>query len=154
MLTSAQETAKRTFLNSKLGGNGACQEWQGHLSNKGYGKIRGAFGGKMLFAHRVAYEAYWGSIPDGMQVRHGCDNRKCINPMHLYIGSNDDNIGDMVERKRSSRGLTCEQVLEIRRLHSEGASRRALAAMFGCHYSTITRIITRERRPYVPGEFQ
>jgi hypothetical protein len=150
-LSNRQETYKRTFLNSEVSPSG-CREWKGHLSNKGYAKIREAGGGKMLACHRLSYEAYWGPIPDGMLVMHKCDNRKCIEPNHLVLGTNDQNIMDMVKKGRSSRGLTCEQALEIRRLGAEGVKQKDIALLMGCAPNTVSRIINRVRRPIIAGE--
>lgn len=75
-----------------------CILWEGATKNEGYGYVKR--GGKNIFAHRLAYQAANGTIPEGMVVRHTCDTPSCINPEHLVLGTQADNINDMYERKR------------------------------------------------------
>ena len=83
-----------------------CWEWTG-LTNGGYGRI--SFGNRRVYAHVLAYQFVNGDIPDGMQINHTCDNRKCCNPEHLYAGTSSDNAIDAVVRKRhvNSRKTEC-----------------------------------------------
>ena len=77
-----------------------CWEWSGARSRNGYGKM--AYGnGTTAGSHRVSYEVHRGPIPDGLFVRHKCDNPPCINPDHLELGTPADNSRDMVERNRT-----------------------------------------------------
>lgn len=69
-----------------------CWIYGGFISKEGYGKISG--GGKHYFAHRVSYSLYKGEIPKGLIICHICDNKKCVNPNHLYAGTNLDNQQD------------------------------------------------------------
>jgi hypothetical protein len=85
-------------------GEEACWEWIGTKHKKGYGSIRNA--DKMEKAHRVAYEMSKGPIPKGLLVCHKCDNPGCVNPTHLFVGTNDDNMQDMVAKGRASRQRT------------------------------------------------
>jgi hypothetical protein len=79
-----------------------CWPWQGCLYRNGYGKLaEGGTGGATLLAHRVSYELFVGSVPEGKQVRHTCDNPPCCNPSHLRTGSQKQNIADMIDRKRA-----------------------------------------------------
>jgi hypothetical protein len=77
-----------------------CWEWQAASNNIGYGFIRDE--GKMRTAHRVSYEQHIGPIPQGKQVLHTCDNPKCINPAHLWVGTVKDNMQDKVRKGRSN----------------------------------------------------
>lgn len=78
-----------------------CWNWSGSTA-KGYGQIW--VGGKVLRAHRVAYEAANGPIPEGMLVRHKCDNPLCCNPAHMELGTHDDNMRDKAIRDRAWKG--------------------------------------------------
>lgn len=75
-----------------------CWEWQASVNNIGYGFIRDE--GKMRTAHRVSYEQHIGPIPPGKQVLHTCDNPRCINPDHLWVGTIKDNMQDKVKKGR------------------------------------------------------
>jgi hypothetical protein len=80
-----------------------CWEWTGKLQGSGYGQFRveKAF----VTSHRYAYELHYGPIPDGLKVLHKCDNRKCCNPSHLFLGTSADNSADMVAKGRQAKGI-------------------------------------------------
>ena len=115
-----------------------CWLWVGTIGNKGYGRFGtgttklGTF--KSHPAHRASYQVYRGPIPDGMFVCHKCDVRSCVNPDHLFIGTNLDNNRDMVRKGRakllkgSSNGfarLNEEQAYLIRHGHPELTNKQA-----------------------------
>ena len=82
-----------------------CWDWQGSCLLKGYGQI--LLNGRRVLAHRVAWElANNREVPEGMQVNHHCDNRPCCNPRHLYVGTQADNMRDMVQRGRARNGIS------------------------------------------------
>lgn len=138
-----------------------CWIWNGCLSSKGYGRIT-VSGTKVCFAHRVSYEQFVGPIPDGMSVRHDCDNPRCVNPEHLQIGTHAQNMNDMVVRRRKKRGadhrsakLTEQQVLEIRRLYipySRTFGCDGLAKKYGVAYSAIHNVISGRTWTHLGGE--
>ena len=120
---------------------GTCWECSGTISKYGYGQFY--HGGKTIRAHRAAYEIYNGKIPDGLIVCHTCDNRKCINPKHLYAGTYADNYKDAKDRQRinppkgeSHHGakLTVHDVEKIRK---SDLSQRQLALIYGVAQATI-----------------
>lgn len=133
-----------------------CWEWQASLSGRGYGQIgSGGRGGRPLPAHRVSWEFFRGPIPDGMLVCHTCDNRLCVNPHHLFLGTAQDNTDDMHKKKRWRNGnqrLSAEQIESIRQeyvSHYETvplpqggnvkrSNRRELAERYGVSDAAIT----------------
>lgn len=124
-----------------------CWPWTGAKEGLGYGVVRRASG--VFKAHRRAYELAVGPIPDGLIVRHICDNPPCCNPSHLAIGTHADNVADKVSRGRQARGegngravLSIEDVRAIRdRAPSETVA--ALAREYRVDRRTITYIVQR-----------
>ena len=111
-----------------------CWIWTGAVTSVGYGLCQSVKRKKTASAHRVAYEAFIGEIPNGMIVAHACDNRLCVNPNHLWLATHKENSQDMVNKKRSARGekcgkskLTNEQIKVIR---ESNLSTYKLGAMF------------------------
>lgn len=88
----------RRFWDKVLIGDG-CWIWAAARTKTGYGTV-GVGNGKTSQAHRVSWELCVGPIPDGMQVLHKCDNPPCVNPDHLFIGTNDDNMKDRKAKGR------------------------------------------------------
>lgn len=80
--------------------NTGCWLWTGSLSYKGYGRFN--VDGINNSAHRVSYQLFKGSIPDGLHIIHSCDVRCCVNPDHLSVGTNYDNVQDRVSKGRSA----------------------------------------------------
>ena len=89
-----------------IGGPGECWEWTGARLPSGYGfitrnlKIDGRRKGVTIYAHRMSYEIHNGEIPEGLQALHSCDNPSCPNPDHLFIGTQQDNVDDMMSKGR------------------------------------------------------
>jgi len=138
-----EDTLQR--FESKIDKTDDCWLWMSSKDLDGYGKI--TINNKQFFAHRVFYVLYNGPIPDGMVVRHKCRN-KCVNPEHLEIGTQAENMKDKVRDGTSNRGernatakLTADKVLEIRRRSNELQS--DLAKEFGVADQTISEIINR-----------
>ena len=116
------------------------------------GRYRIRYGGKLEFLHRmVLEEELERRIHDGMQANHHCDNPGCINPRHLYEGTQTENVADMDRRgrRRNPRGadhgiakLDPEQVIEIRALRKAGLTQTRIAEVVGTSQSNVSRILT------------
>ena len=133
-----------------------CWLWQAGKTKDGYGVIWKA--PKVLLAHRVAWELTYGPIPEGLQILHHCDNPACVNPTHLFIGTNYDNVCDSVSKGRRSSGenhpnalLTTARVSEIRKIYAlkgnrctRDISQRKLAYQYGVNRRTIQNILSRK----------
>lgn len=124
-----------------------CLEWQGP-NKRGYGRI-GVYG-KLKYAHRLAWELEHGPLLPEQFVCHTCDNPKCCELSHLYVGTPKDNARDMVARDRQARGegasqvkLTEKQVLEIRRRSENGESRRKIAPDYGVSDRHISMVVSK-----------
>lgn len=87
-------------LLDKTGGPQSCWSWSGPVNGSGYGGI--FFEGRPQGAHRVAWQLEYGPIPQGMLVLHTCDNRRCCNPTHLFLGTQRDNIRDCQAKGRAN----------------------------------------------------
>lgn len=131
-----------------------CWEWQAYVLPNGYGLIgRGRAGEGMEYAHRQSYLLAHGDIPPGLFVCHRCDNRRCVNPSHLFLGTIADNNADAAAKGRSALGerngmakLTDAQVREIRSLKAAGIPQADLARNYGVGPMQISRIVNYQNR--------
>lgn len=126
-----------------------CWNWTGAKSKAGYGSV--GIGFRVFNAHRVAFEFSTGKSADGLFVCHRCDNRACINPAHLFLGTPEDNATDMAEKGRvNTQKLTAENVREIRAIYARGGiTQKELAKQFGMGQSQIARIVLRQTWRFV-----
>lgn len=116
--------------------NSGCRLWSKTCFPHGYGKS------SSRAAHRLAWEAYHGPIPEGQHVLHRCDTPACVNPAHLYLGSHSRNMRDMCERGRGPKSkLGVAQVEAIRADRKAGVPARALARSFGVTPRSIYRVV-------------
>src|SRR5436190_8393112 len=123
-----------------------CVEWTGYVGNHGYG-VR-SVAGRHVLVHRHAYETHVGPIPAGMCVCHRCDNRRCIEPGHFFLGSIEENTADMVKKSRQARGerhsqakLTEAAVIAIRRECLRGTRQREVARQHKVSTATVSMIV-------------
>lgn len=131
-----------------------CWIWTGRTYRK-YGAY--SHKGKKYRAHRAVWESIHGAIPVGMVICHKCDNPSCVNPDHLFIGTQADNVRDCKEKGRIRHGdylpppirgsanpnakLKESDVIEIRKAHQNGATQLGIAKQYGVHPSIIWQII-------------
>ncbi len=130
----------------------SCWTWIAHKCPYGYGRMYDWRDGirKIFFAHRISWEIHFGAIPQGLKVLHKCDNPPCVNPDHLFLGTNKDNYDDMVSkgRDRHAKGtdhphakLTDDCVREIReKLESRLVTQKSLAEEYGVARGIISLI--------------
>jgi hypothetical protein len=125
---------------SKVNKGDDCWEWQGNLDGQGYGKFPVKIEGKQKFliASRVMWEFYYGEVPTKF-VCHRCDNTKCVNPKHLFLGTQKENLADMVKKERDelragernpNSRLTKVQIDSIRYWRKTGIPAKVLASKF------------------------
>ena len=115
-----------------------CWEWTNGLNGNGYGSFN--IEGKIHTAHRASYLLNVGPIPEGQVVRHSCDNRKCVNPAHLEVGTYSQNNQDIVNRGRRDYKLTIHDARAIREELERGCLQKVLAARYGVSNGLISQI--------------
>ena len=126
----------------------------GQRNHDGYGRLRR--GGRQPLAHDVAWELIYGPVPPGMKVLHRCDNPPCCKPADLFLGTQGDNVRDMVAKGRhrvrawgehhGHARLTEADVLEIRRRRALGESYRVLGEAFGVNPQTAWNVVNSDWR--------
>lgn len=135
--------------------NSGCWLWEAGVSSIGYGKIGGPKGyPKGMYAHRASWLIHRGYLPDSKNVLHKCDNRCCVNPDHLYLGTHEDNMKDMKNKGRANRNsvnvgsengtskLSERDVMQIKDLLVNRIPLSKIASRFSCSISTISQIKT------------
>jgi len=128
-----------------------CWNWKGGLTAAGYGRMM--INGKRYYAHRISHKLYYGDFGDAF-VLHHCDNPQCVNPLHLYLGTESDNLRDAYNRgqKRPTKGerngralLRNYDVVGIRALYRQGRfTQRQLADRWGVSPGTVGCIVRYE----------
>jgi hypothetical protein len=143
---------------SKVDRKGAdqCWNWTASTAGKGYGQIKDEGKRRQLYSHRVAFIIAYGEPPkrneagEVMEVCHKCDNPRCCNPAHLFLGTRAKNAQDMSIKLRSTWGIrsgTCklteDDIRLIRKLYSEmKVSQQRIAGMFSISQIQVSRIVT------------
>ena len=128
-----------------------CWLWTAGKFSKGYGAFR--IKGEQQTTHRVSYEMYHGPIPEGMKVCHTCDNPPCVNPEHLFLGTQKDNIQDCVKKKRIARGEkqghSKLKEAQVRAILKDERSQREIAKTYNVAQPTISDIKRGKRWKHV-----
>lgn len=140
----------RFFSNIDSMNDGECWNWSGIKNNNGYGRF--SYKDSHRLSHRMSFMIFFGEIPDGKNVCHKCDNRLCVNPMHLWIGTQSENLKDAVSKGRMFRpntngekngnsSLLLADVREIRRLKKTGMKNYLIASLFNVSGGTVGDIV-------------
>lgn len=173
-----QSTRAERFW-AKVKRTDACWLWVRGRNAHGYGIASNGKKSGLILAHRLSYELTYGPIPTGLHVCHHCDNPPCVRPDHLFLGTDADNVADMMRKgrygpprsqpkgaeswsrnhlDRLARGqghgcarLTDEQVMELRRLRiQDGLTLTQLTEMFAISKSQAFRIVRRQSWTHLP----
>lgn len=132
--------------NVQINQNG-CWNWIRSVGFHGYGQIK--IRGRNYSCHRIIWTIFKGKIPKGLFVLHRCDNRKCINPTHLFLGTNADNMRDAAQKNRFVHKLEIAEVSEVRRLSKEGFKQVRIASILGICQGHVSKILNRKRRKHI-----
>lgn len=120
-----------------------CWRWTGNVNNMGYGMIYDAARRRKILAHRVSWEIHYGEIPERRVLLHQCDHPWCVNPAHLALGTQADNMQDMAKKFRGNRSVfvDAKSILNVIELAKDGCGVDSLAERFGVSVSTIYNIL-------------
>lgn len=140
----------KAFWSKVVRWQGSCWDWSGSKHHQGYGLLH--VRGKTVKAHRVSYRIHNGAIPAGMCVLHACDNTSCVNPEHLFLGTQADNVADMVAKGRARTKprygednpmarLNWRTVRKIRKLAAAGVKQIELSRRFGASPMAVSRVV-------------
>jgi hypothetical protein len=133
-------------------GENECWNWTARLTSFGYGRIgTGGRYGDMMHAHRASYLIHYGPIPDGLVVMHICDNRRCVNPAHLKLGTQADNLRDMYDKHRNApnpsmpgnlhpQAISVDVVQEALRLRKYGLTQEQVAEKLNISKGSVYNI--------------
>lgn len=140
---------------SKVNKTEGCWEWTAGKTKDGYGIFK-VHTKNLMRSHRYAWELECGPIPKGLCVLHKCDNRKCVNPNHLFLGTNEDNVKDREQKGRgvmpdqngennSMAKLTEEEIKNIRfRYENENITQKELGKIYNIDQSAVSIIINKK----------
>lgn len=149
-MTNTLSLPERFWTKVDVRGFDECWEWKAsYRCGRRYGCID--VEGKSQLAHRVMWMLYYGKIAKGMCVLHKCDNTRCVNPNHLWLGTQADNAQDRGAKGRAALGercgmskLTVQDAKAIRTRYHNGERQQALATEYNVDDSTISDIVTRK----------
>jgi hypothetical protein len=121
--------------------NSGCWIWTGSRNTKGHGEVR--INWQKHYTHRLSWELRNGPIPDGLWVLHKCDNATCCNPDHLYLGTHNDNMRDMVVAGRHGGAVLAPDVVrQMRAARLAGRTFESLGRSFGVSAATAYQVIS------------
>lgn len=153
-MVNENDWVERYWEKVEIRGPDACWPWRACIKSTGYGLFNSGI--KTRTAHRISWELRNGEIPEGLCVLHHCDRPDCVNPAHLWLGSQADNLRDMREKGRGqipvmrgerngSSKLTPEKIREIHKLYATGEYlQRDLGERFGISRRHIGDIVNQK----------
>lgn len=160
---TADGQKQRFMLKVATGQDGTCWRWIGAFNQNGYGYF--LLGGRLMHAHRASYALFRGDVPKDKNVCHACDNRWCVNPDHLWIGTQRQNVHDAMAKGRSVppprtdwrnrikphhwQRLSVDQAKEIIRRLARGEKHELIAQDFGINSRTVSKIKLGQRWPHL-----
>lgn len=145
--TNNRHTQFQRFMRKVKVLENGCHEWQAATDSSGYGSFKKDIGSTVK-AHRWAYEYHTGiEIPENIMACHKCDNRRCVNPEHIFLGTHQENMADMMQKGRSTKGrlrlnrkLSLLSILVIKEALEMGFSHRSIARYFKVSQTSIARV--------------
>lgn len=147
----------RFYSKFKINEDNGCWEWMATKFPNGYGCFK--LNRKSVGAHRVSYEIHNGKINKNMVICHHCDNPSCVNPEHLFVGTQKENLLDRKLKGRSVEGnkngrckLSDKDILAIKRLLAEKIDQRDIAKSYGVAQTTISAINLNKSWSHIKGE--
>lgn len=147
---STAAVVERFWSRVKRGAPGECWLWERSVDGFGYGRFY--FAGGNARAHRFSWVLHYGEIPVGLSVLHQCDRPRCVNPAHLFLGTHEENMADMVSKRRRPHGAahakTTLSESDVARIRRDSRPSRRVAAEYGVDPRTICRIRRRETWKY------
>lgn len=146
--------------------NNGCWEWQGDLHREGYGYTTEYETNKKSHVHRISYKVFKGEIPEGLYVCHHCDNRKCIAPNHLFVGTAKENMQDALKKGRLEHVKLMQpkgeeklnsklkefEVKEIKKMISQREKIAVISRKYNVSWSVIDSIKRNKTWRHVPPE--
>jgi hypothetical protein len=155
--TADADTIARFRQNVAPPNAAGCWLWTGAVTGSWKGGSHGRLlrGRRQAYAHRVAYELFRGPIPVDLCVCHTCDVPRCVNPWHLFLGTQGDNVRDArdkgrLPKYRAHRKMSPDQVVECLDLRRRGWEQAALAHRYTVSAAYISMLCSGKRRQYLP----
>ena len=155
-MAAKKSTRERFFKRVELVPFTTCWLWTGYCDSQGYGTMHmnipcGKHKCGPVRAHRVSWMIHFGDIRDGIQVLHRCDVTSCVNPDHLFLGNNDDNMRDKAEKGRAARGegnakskLTVNDIKRIRSVDPSWSNAKRIALELGVTPENVSMVMLRK----------
>lgn len=149
-----EKTIARFWSKVERRGADECWPWRAAIHPGGYGML--GVKHRPFLTHRVSWAIANGPIPDGMCVLHRCDNPPCVNPAHLFLGTQGDNMADKVLKGRQQRGESAyntkypdETIRTVRRLRAAGVSLQSIESQTGVRRGYLRNLVSGARRRHV-----